>query len=396
MHRDPLLAEIERLGPWFHSIDLGGGLRTKTASISGEPPDHPAGTWQTIRRFVPEDLSGLSVLDVGCNAGFYAVEAKRRSAARVVGVDVQRLHIRQALFVRRVLGLDIELHRRSVYNLSTRALGHFDITLALGLIYHCKHLVLALENLWQVTKGTLILETALYPPGKEPRPFEHKIGGHRRTLHSFGYLENPIDVQEAPFNWFLPSRQGLVALLRSVGFEDVEVVATQGERAVLVCRKSPMYRDSSTLGRLAAALTPVEVETRCSPRQPLRFTISAENTGAVTWLARGEGPGERGAVHLGAHLLAADETEIHWDYGRGALPGDVAPGAVVEISIELEAPAEPGRYRVEFDMVDEQLAWFEDLGSPLLEWEIQVEPGERGAPSSRAARVAPTVALRES
>jgi len=49
-----------------------------TESVADEPVDHPWGTWQTIRKYLPEDLLGKSVLDVGCNAGFYAVEAKRQ------------------------------------------------------------------------------------------------------------------------------------------------------------------------------------------------------------------------------------------------------------------------------------------------------------------------------
>jgi len=153
-----ILAGVERLQPWFHCIDLGHAIRTKTCSIAGEPVDHPQGSWQTIREYLPEDLSGKSVLDVGCNAGFYAIEAKRRGAARVVAVDAQRFAIQQALFVRRVLGLDIEFHRRSVYDLNPRTMGQFDITLALGLIYHCKHLVRALENLWWVRKTSCSLK----------------------------------------------------------------------------------------------------------------------------------------------------------------------------------------------------------------------------------------------
>ena len=71
-------AAVERLGPWFHRIDLGDGVVTKSASVAGEAADHPLPTWDAISRALPEDLRGLSVLDVGCNAGFYSVEAKRR------------------------------------------------------------------------------------------------------------------------------------------------------------------------------------------------------------------------------------------------------------------------------------------------------------------------------
>src|SRR5919205_2888717 len=108
MTREEIVERIEKLGPWFHRIELGGGIVTKTESAVGEPVEHPRPTWEKVRACLPEDLTGRSVLDVGCNAGFYAVELKRRGAARVVGVDSQRNLIRQAEFVRDALGLEID------------------------------------------------------------------------------------------------------------------------------------------------------------------------------------------------------------------------------------------------------------------------------------------------
>jgi tRNA (mo5U34)-methyltransferase len=105
---DQIRAQIEKLGPWFHYIELGEGCVTKESSAIGEPLEHPRPTWEKICEIIPADLKGKTVLDVGCNAGFYAIETKRRNADRVVGVDSQRNLIRQAVFVRSVLGLDIE------------------------------------------------------------------------------------------------------------------------------------------------------------------------------------------------------------------------------------------------------------------------------------------------
>ncbi len=69
---------VARLAPWFHGIDLGQGVRTKDGSIADEPDDHPRPTFDLVARCLPADLAGQSVLDVGCNGGFYAVEMKRR------------------------------------------------------------------------------------------------------------------------------------------------------------------------------------------------------------------------------------------------------------------------------------------------------------------------------
>src|ERR1044071_2290712 len=196
MTRDEILAELKRLEPWFHRIDLGGGIYTKTQSVMGEPVDHPFGPWQTIQKLLPSDLAGKTVLDVGCNAGFYAFEAKRRGAARVLGVDGQRQHVRQGLFVRKVLGLEVEFRRLNVYELTPRTIGQFDITLALGLLYHLKHPILALENLYQVTKELLIIETAILPPELAPSSVLHPLGTSQMPLHPLALVENPSNAKE--------------------------------------------------------------------------------------------------------------------------------------------------------------------------------------------------------
>ena len=64
------------------------------------------------------------------------------------------------------MGRGIEFRRMSVYDLKPHTMSRFDITLALGLIYHCQHLVRALENLWHVKKDLLIIEIPVYPPGE--------------------------------------------------------------------------------------------------------------------------------------------------------------------------------------------------------------------------------------
>ena len=170
----------------------------------------------------------------------------------------------------------------------------------------------------------------------------------------------------------MPSVGSLEALLRNIGFDEVNVFAVEGQRAVLVCRKKHAYADSRVLGRLTAVLTLEGGETKCSPGAELHFSVSAENTGSVRWLAIGDAITEKGTVRLGAHLFGADEEEVSWDYGRSSMPTDIGPGEVVRFDMALRAPDRPGKYYVEFDLVVEQLAWFENLGSPILRCELDV------------------------
>ena len=354
------------LEPWFHRIDLGNGIFTKTESVMGEPVDHPAPTWEVIRPCLPADLTGKSVLDVGCNAGFYCVEAKRLGAQRVLGVDGQRQHVRQGVFVRKILGLDLEFRRISVYDLDPKTIGRFDITLALGLVYHLKHLVHALERLYDVTDQMLVLETAIIPPEKTPESFVQPLGDLTQTLHPIFYAENPPEAKEQVFNWFLPGTTALQALLLNVGFDDAVLHSVVSDRAVIVCRKSatrmePSVQDYVARIEFAGGKPPAIVRTGTA----LIFRIRVTNVGRVVWPAEGA-PDIKGIVRLGAHLLRADEAEVEWDGGRGFLPHDLAPGESAEIAFDFKTPREPGAYIIEFDMVAEHVTWFEDFGPGIL------------------------------
>src|SRR5690348_2947931 len=89
-------AEIERriteLGPWFHNLCLQG-VQTAPNHFLG---DYPTAKWQNFQDAIPEDLSGMTVLDIGCNGGFYSIEMKRRGARRVLGIDHDEQYLNQA------------------------------------------------------------------------------------------------------------------------------------------------------------------------------------------------------------------------------------------------------------------------------------------------------------
>src|SRR5438309_3021160 len=102
-----LTRQVEALGDWFQNIDLGG-VSTAPNHFLG---DYPNIKWKGFAHAIPADLTGKSVLDIGCNAGFYSLEMKRRGAARVVGIDSDESYLAQARFAAEVNGADIEFRK---------------------------------------------------------------------------------------------------------------------------------------------------------------------------------------------------------------------------------------------------------------------------------------------
>jgi tRNA (mo5U34)-methyltransferase len=107
---------VRELGPWFHDLDLFG---VRTA------PDHPLGSfltelWALVDPAFPQDLTGKTVLDIGCNAGFYSLKLHERGA-RVTGIEHDTRYLAQARFAADVLGADIEYLQMDVYDVDRLA-----------------------------------------------------------------------------------------------------------------------------------------------------------------------------------------------------------------------------------------------------------------------------------
>jgi hypothetical protein len=64
---------------------------------------------------------------------------------------------------------------------------------------------------------------------------------------------------------------------------------------------------------------------------------------------------------------------VAWDYARAKLPRDIEPGDSVEIEMQTVAPDETGDYIIEFDLVAEHVAWFEDFGSGTFRHALKVK-----------------------
>src|SRR5256714_137939 len=139
---DQIQQRVAELGEWFHNLDLCG-VQTAPNHFLG---DYPAFKWRNFAHAIPADLHGKTVLDIGCNGGFYSIEMKKRGAVRVLGVDIDDRYLNQARFAAETLGLHIEFEKRSVYEIGALA-GQFDYVLFMGVFYHLRYPLWALDNL---------------------------------------------------------------------------------------------------------------------------------------------------------------------------------------------------------------------------------------------------------
>jgi tRNA (mo5U34)-methyltransferase len=221
--------EVRRLGPWFHNLNLGG-VRTAPEHFLG---DYPQMKWEKFADALPRDLTGKSVLDVGCNAGFYSMEMKRRGAARVLGIDSDERYLTQARFAARVEGLDIDFAQRSVYDVG--GLGErFDLVLFMGVLYHLRHPLLALDLLRGVVGELLVFQSMLRGNGDVLElacdyAFEERALFDQPAYPKMFFVEQRY--ANDPTNWWIPNRACVEAMLRSAGFRIVD----RPEEEVFLC-----------------------------------------------------------------------------------------------------------------------------------------------------------------
>jgi tRNA (mo5U34)-methyltransferase len=229
---DPIRERVKELEPWFHNLKLGG-METAPDHFLG---DYPRIKWERFEHAIPADLRGKTVLDIGCNAGFYSIEMKRRGADRVVGIDSEEHYLEQARFAAEMSGVEIEWRRLSVYDVG--ALGEkFDLVLFMGVFYHLRHPLLALDLIHEhVTRELMVFQSMqrgsdVVGALEEDYPFWETEIFHRPEFPGMYYIEHRYAGDGT--NEWIPNRAGVEAMLRSSGFEIVD----HPEAEVYLCRR---------------------------------------------------------------------------------------------------------------------------------------------------------------
>ncbi len=219
--REETKKELRSLGWWYQHFELPNGLRTGDGC---EPGYRPETRWRMMEPYIPEDLTGSTVLDLGGNAGYFSIQMKLRGASRCVLVDPYREFVAQARFAARQFGVEIETIQEDAHVYCLTTAERFDYVLFLGLLYHLKYPSIVLDRAAEMTKKRLFLVSNVLGPAVEETP--RKDNYERFTDDNI--LENPAFPKMAfiedlyygdPTNWWLPNHAALPALLRSAGMK---------------------------------------------------------------------------------------------------------------------------------------------------------------------------------
>ncbi len=218
------------LAPWFHNLHLPDGSQTV--------PDHPLGDfpavkWRQIAPFIEPDLRGWRVLDIGCNAGFYSFELARRGA-QVTAADIDSHYLRQARWAAEEFGLSdrVSFWQGSVYELAGSG-ERYDLVCFLGVLYHLRHPLLALDILRDLTVRQMVLQTLTMPGQNVTRPpdsitLDERLQLTRRGWPHLAFIEHALESD--PTNWWAPNHACVEAMVRAAGFS---VVARPGHEIYL-------------------------------------------------------------------------------------------------------------------------------------------------------------------
>jgi tRNA (mo5U34)-methyltransferase len=232
--------EIDALGPWFHNLHLPDGTQTLPNHFLGG--DFPTFKWLQIQSALPSKLKGWRVLDVGCNAGFYSFELAKRGAS-VLGIDVDERYLAQARWALPQFGLErqVEFRQMEVYEIA-RTAEQFDLVWFMGVFYHLRYPLLALDLLAQRTRRLMLFQTLTMPGDSVyvPEP-DYPIETRTPLLESgwpkMAFIEHSFS--RDPTNWWVANHAGVEAMLRSSGLR----VKSRPAHEIYVCEPDPRAAD---------------------------------------------------------------------------------------------------------------------------------------------------------
>ena len=217
-NKQKISLQIEALKPWFHNIHLPGNIQTAPGHYFG---DFPKFKWEQVKKSVPTNLEGMTALDIGCNAGFYSFELAKRGA-QVLGIDLDPHYLKQAKWASKILGLQhkVKFKQMQVYDLA-RVNKSFDIVIFMGVFYHLRYPLLALDIITQKVKNLMVFQTLTMPGEgeiyKADFTFEQRNLMLKKGWPTMAFIEAKMSGD--PTNWWAANHACILSMLRTCGMK---------------------------------------------------------------------------------------------------------------------------------------------------------------------------------
>lgn len=303
---------------------------------------------------------GSRVLDIGADLTWSTSRLARRGW-RPVGIDINHHLVASRVF--REAGVDFAVANMDMH-LPAFADGVFDGVTAFNALHHTHRLEPLIANIARMVR----------PGGRlgfvEPYWFVQAVrDAFGASQIEAGINENVHRLEE----WHV--------VLVGCGFELQECAVNQAFLAIYE-RVPPERQRRISLAQARdeifeafyhAELTPVGPPMlRLAPGEATRVPVRVRNRSPRTWSEVSQIP-----VHLCYHLLAAGDGPPasrmrRFDHPRTGIGGDLHPGAERVVELLVEAPAEPGAYVIDIDLVHEAVTWFADRGQPTAQLALEV------------------------
>jgi len=239
---------VQSFAFWYHRIYLGHGIYTL------EPgPSFPEIVWRKFSPAFPGDLQGASILDVGCNAGYFSIQAKLRGAGRVVGLETIPDYLKQAEICRQIWGVDIEYKALDAHQLGTLN-EQFDIVVFTGILYHLKNPLQVLEDVGQVCRDAVIVETEVISDNNKNVVYarQGQFGQTKITACAQGMMKfvEKNELNGDGSNWWIPDAECVKGMLRTAGFNyfSQPYYSSESRLLLIAAKNEPSILDLKIFG----------------------------------------------------------------------------------------------------------------------------------------------------
>jgi SAM-dependent methyltransferase len=219
---------------WFYRFKLPSGAVTRSYDDGALDAIHAtrlAMLDAALAPHFPQGLAGRTAVDLACHQGYFATELARRGCADVLALDARPEHVADCTLIAHALGLPaVRPVQSDVHAAAAANLGQHDVVLCFGLLYHLENPVGALRVARALTRpgGVCLVETQVVPHLSGQVDW----GSYRFVkplMGVFGLVDETDETHGPEMSTtgicLAPSTEGLLWVMRKVGFRDVALVA---------------------------------------------------------------------------------------------------------------------------------------------------------------------------